>query len=74
MIYSLLVGLIAGWLAGRVMKGSGYGCLTDIILGLVGGVIGRAIFGASGSLPGSILVSFIGAVILVWLVHQLKRA
>jgi uncharacterized membrane protein YeaQ/YmgE (transglycosylase-associated protein family) len=78
MLYSIIVGLIAGWLAGKVMRGSGYGILVDILLGLVGGVIGGWLFGALGVFPGagvvgSILVSFVGAVILVALVRALRR-
>ena len=70
MIYSIIVGLIAGWLAGQVMKGGGYGVLMDIVLGLLGGIIGGWVFGSLGIWPGaglvgSIVVSFIGAVILV---------
>ena len=79
MIYAILVGLIAGWLAGQVMKGGGYGILIDILLGLVGGVIGGWLFGALGVYPGggvlgSIVVAFVGAVILVALSRAIKRA
>jgi uncharacterized membrane protein YeaQ/YmgE (transglycosylase-associated protein family) len=79
MIYSILVGLIAGWLAGQVMKGGGYGVLMDIVLGLLGGLIGGWVFGALGVWPaggivGSIIVSFVGAVILVGLTRVLRRA
>lgn len=79
MIYAILVGLIAGWLAGQVMKGGGYGILIDILLGLVGGVIGGWLFGALGIYPGggvlgSIVVAFVGAVILVALTRAIKRA
>ncbi len=79
MIYSIIVGLIAGWLAGQVMKGGGYGMLMDIVLGLLGGIIGGWVFGSLGIWPGaglvgSIIVSFIGAVILVALTRMLKRA
>jgi uncharacterized membrane protein YeaQ/YmgE (transglycosylase-associated protein family) len=78
-IYSIIVGLIAGWLAGQVMKGGGYGVLMDIVLGLLGGIIGGWVFGSLGIWPGggligSIVVSFIGAVILVALTRMLKRA
>jgi uncharacterized membrane protein YeaQ/YmgE (transglycosylase-associated protein family) len=78
-IYSIIVGLIAGWLAGQVMKGGGYGVLMDIVLGLLGGIIGGWVFGSLGIFPGagligSIVVSFIGAVILVALTRMLKRA
>jgi len=79
MIYSIIVGLIAGWLAGQVMKGGGYGVLMDIVLGLLGGVIGGWLFGALGIWPGggllgSIIVSFVGAIILVALTRMIKRA
>ncbi len=78
LIWAVIVGLIAGWLAGKVMKGGGYGVPMDIIVGIVGGVIGRFVFGLLGlsasGLTGSIIVSFVGAVILIWLVRRLRRA
>jgi uncharacterized membrane protein YeaQ/YmgE (transglycosylase-associated protein family) len=75
----IVVGLIAGWLAGQLMKGGGYGMVADIILGLLGGVLGGWIFGklgisAGGGMIGSIIVAFIGAVILVGITRLLKRA
>ena len=78
LIWAVVIGFIAGWLAGKVMKGGGYGVPMDIVLGIVGGVIGRVVFGLIGlsasSVTGSIIVSFVGAVILIWLVRQLKKA
>jgi uncharacterized membrane protein YeaQ/YmgE (transglycosylase-associated protein family) len=78
-IYSIIVGLIAGWLAGQVMKGGGYGILMDTLLGLVGGIVGGWVFTSlgiwpSGGMLGSIIVSFVGAVILVAITRMLKRA
>jgi len=75
----IVVGLIAGWLAGQVMKGGGYGLVADIILGLLGGVLGGWIFEKLGvstgsGMIGSIIVAFIGAVILVGITRLLKRA
>jgi uncharacterized membrane protein YeaQ/YmgE (transglycosylase-associated protein family) len=75
----IVVGLIAGWLAGQVMKGGGYGLTMDLILGLVGGILGGWIFGLLGLWPGrgligSIIVAFVGAVILVWITRLLKKA
>jgi uncharacterized membrane protein YeaQ/YmgE (transglycosylase-associated protein family) len=75
----IVVGLIAGWLAGQVMKGGGYGTVADIILGLVGGLLGGWIFGklgisAGSGMIGSIIVAFVGAVILVGITRLLKRA
>jgi len=79
MLYSILVGLIAGWLAGQMMKGGGYGVLMDIVLGLLGGVIGGWLFSSAGVFPGggiigSIAVSFIGAVLLIALTRMIRRA
>src|SRR5262249_11950627 len=77
LIWAVITGFIAGWLAGKAMKGGGYGVPMDIVLGIVGGVIGRFVFGLLGlsawSVIGSIIVSFVGAVILIWLVRQLKK-
>jgi uncharacterized membrane protein YeaQ/YmgE (transglycosylase-associated protein family) len=79
MLYWIIVGLIAGWLAGLVMKGGGYGIIVDILLGIVGGWLGGWLFGRMGIWPaggmiGSIIVAFIGAVILVGITRILKRA
>lgn len=78
MIYWIVVGLIAGWLAGKVMKGGGYGVLVDIVLGILGAIVGGWVFGLlgihAGGLIGSIIVAFVGAVILVWIVRKLKKA
>jgi uncharacterized membrane protein YeaQ/YmgE (transglycosylase-associated protein family) len=79
LLYWLIVGLIAGWLAGVVMKGGGYGIVVDIVLGMLGGIVGGWIFstlgiGAGGGLIGGIIVAFIGAVVLVAITRALKRA
>ena len=75
----IIVVMIAGWLAGVVMKGGGYGVLVDIILGILGGWLGGWIFGMMGIWPaggmiGSIIVAFVGAVILVAITRLIKRA
>jgi uncharacterized membrane protein YeaQ/YmgE (transglycosylase-associated protein family) len=74
----LVVGLIAGWLAGQFMKGGGYGIIGDIVLGVIGAFIGGFIFsillpGTSVGLIGSIIVAFIGAVILIAIARALTR-
>lgn len=79
LIYWICVGLVAGWLAGLVMKGGGYGLVVDIILGMLGGIVGGWIFGALGIWPGAgaigaIIVAFVGAVVLVWISRVLRRA
>jgi uncharacterized membrane protein YeaQ/YmgE (transglycosylase-associated protein family) len=77
-LYWIIVGLIAGWLAGVVMKGGGYGVLMDIVLGVIGGILGGWLFGAlgfsaGGGLVGSIIVAFVGAVVLVAITRMLRR-
>jgi uncharacterized membrane protein YeaQ/YmgE (transglycosylase-associated protein family) len=72
----LLVGLVAGWLAGQFMKGGGYGLVGDIVVGIIGAFIGGILFslllpGSSAGLIGSIIVAFIGAIILIALVRAL---
>ena len=71
----LFLGLVAGWLAGKLSRGRGYGCITDIILGLVGSFIGGWVFTKLGIFGGGFIFSLaaatLGAVILVALVHLL---
>ncbi|MGI4829317.1 MAG: GlsB/YeaQ/YmgE family stress response membrane protein [Janthinobacterium lividum] len=71
----IIIGLIAGFLTGKIMKGSGFGALMDIIVGIIGAVIGgfimTHIFGAaaSGGFIYSIIVAVIGAVLLTFLIR-----
>ena len=78
LIWWIIVGLIAGWAAGRIMKGGGYGVGVDIILGIAGGVVGGVLLGLLGihasGLVGSIIVAIIGAVFLIWLSRKIKKA
>lgn len=75
----LIIGAIAGWLAGRLVKGGGFGLIGDIIVGIVGAVIGGWLAGMLGisigsGLIASIITAVIGAVILLVIVRALKRA
>ncbi len=77
-LWFLLIGLIAGWIAGQIMKGGGYGIVGDIVVGIVGAMIGGFIFRllgitAYGTL-GSIVMAVIGAMILIALLRTLKHA
>jgi uncharacterized membrane protein YeaQ/YmgE (transglycosylase-associated protein family) len=78
LIWWIVVGLIAGFLAGKVMKGGGFGVVMDIVVGIAGAILGGWLFGLigiqAGGLIGSIVVAFVGAVILIWIVRQLKKA
>jgi uncharacterized membrane protein YeaQ/YmgE (transglycosylase-associated protein family) len=74
----LIMGAIVGWLAGTIMSGHGYGIIWDIVLGIVGSFLGgwlfSLIFGtAANGLIISFIVALIGAVILVAIVHMIKR-
>jgi uncharacterized membrane protein YeaQ/YmgE (transglycosylase-associated protein family) len=75
----LIVGAIAGWLAGMVVKGGGFGLIGDIIVGIVGGLIAGWLLPELGIVIGSgiigaIIDAFIGAVILLVIIRLIKRA
>jgi uncharacterized membrane protein YeaQ/YmgE (transglycosylase-associated protein family) len=72
----LIVGLVAGWLAGQFMKGGGYGLVGDIVMGIVGAFVGGLLFsflmpGSAVGLLGSIVVAFIGAIVLIMVIRAL---
>ena len=76
MVASVLVGLIAGWLAGKLIRGRGYGVIADILLGLLGGIVGGWIFAVFGvhahHLFSAIMVSTLGATALVMATRALN--
>jgi len=78
LIWSIIVGIIAGFLAGKVMNGSGYGLFMDLLLGVAGGIVGTFVLGLVGvggsGLIGSILVATFGAVLLIWVVRQVRSS
>ena len=79
LVWWLIVGGIAGMLAGMLMKGGGYGVVVDVILGILGAFVGGWVFGllgigAGGGMLGSIVVAFVGACILIGISRALKRA
>ncbi len=78
-IWFLLVGLIAGWLAGLLVKGGGFGIIGDMVVGVLGALIGGFIFetigvSSGGGLIGSIIVATIGAIILIFILRFIKKA
>jgi len=78
-IWFILIGLAAGWLAGQLVKGSGFGMLGDIIVGVIGALIGGFLFSAlgvssGGGLLGSLIVATIGAVVLLFGLRLIKSA
>jgi uncharacterized membrane protein YeaQ/YmgE (transglycosylase-associated protein family) len=78
LVWFLLIGLVAGWLAGKLTRGAGFGVLGDIVIGVIGAFIGGFLFsllgiGAAGTI-GSLVVATIGAVVLVYIVRAIKKA
>ena len=78
LIWFLLIGLIAGWLAGQVMRGGGYGIVGDMIVGVIGAFLGGWLFSllgiSAGGLIGSIITAFVGAVVLIAILRAIRRA
>jgi len=73
----LLIGLVAGWLAGKIMKGRGFGLVGNLIVGVIGALLGGFLFRILGmtttSLVGSLLTALVGAIVLLFIVGQLKK-
>ena len=78
LVWVVLLGILAGWIAGKITKGSGFGLLADLIVGVVGSLLGSFIFGLLGlgaySLLGRLVMSVVGAVVLLWLIRLIKKA
>jgi uncharacterized membrane protein YeaQ/YmgE (transglycosylase-associated protein family) len=78
LVWVILIGILAGWLAGQLMKGRGFGLFGDLIVGVIGSLLGSFIFGLLGiysaSLIGRLIISVVGAMILLWLIRFIKKA
>ncbi|MGQ0658600.1 MAG: GlsB/YeaQ/YmgE family stress response membrane protein [Chromatiales bacterium] len=78
LIIFLVIGAVAGWLAGMIMKGGGFGLPGNIIVGIIGAMIGGYLFGflgiTAGGVIGSIVTATVGAIVLLYLLRLLKRA
>ncbi len=76
-LWFILIGLAAGWLAGQVMRGGGFGFIGDIIVGVIGALLGGFLFGSVGVAPmglfGRLVVATIGAIVLLFLLRLIKR-
>ena len=74
----LAIGAVAGWLAGVIMKGGGYGLLGDIVIGIIGAFIGGFLFGllgiSVGGLIGQIITATVGAIVLIFILRMFKKA
>ena len=78
-LFFLIIGAVAGWLAGQIMKGRGFGLIGNIVVGVIGALLGGWLFGAlgisaGGGLIGSLVTALIGAVVLLFVVGLVRRA
>ncbi len=78
-LWWIIVGLIAGWATGKIMKGGGYGTLMDIVIGIAGAIVGGWImsllgFSSAGGLIYTILVAIGGAIVLTALVRMFTKS
>jgi uncharacterized membrane protein YeaQ/YmgE (transglycosylase-associated protein family) len=77
LIWFLIIGLVAGWLAGKIMRGGGFGLLGDLVVGVIGALLGGFLFGLLGlsanGLVGSLVTATVGAIVLLFLLRLIKR-
>jgi len=78
LVIFLVIGAVAGWLAGKLMKGSGFGLIGNIVVGIAGALIGGFVFSllgiSAGGFIGSIVMATVGAVLLLYIVKLMKKA
>lgn len=76
-VWFLLIGLAAGWLAGQLTKGGGFGWIGDLVVGVIGAILGGFLFQLIGlsatSLLGSLVTATVGAVVLLFLLRLFKQ-
>lgn len=74
----IIIGLIAGWLGGKLMRGGGFGLIGNLVVGVIGAFVGGWVFGllglSAGGWIGSIVMATVGAVILLFVVGLIKKA
>jgi uncharacterized membrane protein YeaQ/YmgE (transglycosylase-associated protein family) len=77
LIWEIIIGVLAGFLAGKIVKGSGMGILMDLIVGVVGSILGGWVFGLLGlaayGLIGQLVMATVGAILLLLIVRAIKR-
>jgi uncharacterized membrane protein YeaQ/YmgE (transglycosylase-associated protein family) len=76
LIWFCVVGIAAGWLAGKIMKGGGFGLAGDLVIGIIGALIGGWLFGllgiGIGGILGALVTAVVGAMIFLWLLRLIK--
>lgn len=76
-LWYILIGMAAGFIAGKIMRGGGFGIIVNLIVGIVGGVLGGWIFGllgiSSSGIIGGLITAVVGAVVLLWITGLISR-
>ncbi|MDE6422867.1 MAG: GlsB/YeaQ/YmgE family stress response membrane protein [Muribaculaceae bacterium] len=76
-IWYILIGIVSGAVAGKLMRGGGFGWIVNLVVGIIGGVLGGWLFGILGihtsSIIGSLITSVVGAIFLLWIVGFLSK-
>lgn len=77
-IWYIIIGAVAGFVAGKIMRGGGFGLIVNLLLGVVGGIVGGWLFGLLGvpnaGLIGSLATSIVGAILLLWVASLFRRS
>lgn len=75
-IWYILIGILSGFVAGKIMRGGGFGIFINLLIGIIGGLLGGWVFGllgiATAGILGSLVTSVIGAILLLWIVSLFK--
>jgi len=78
LLWWIIIGAIAGWLAGKLMRGGGFGFIVNLLVGIAGAVIGGWVFGllgiTTGGVIGSLITAMVGAILLLWIISLFRRA
>lgn len=76
-VWYVIIGIVAGFLAGKIMRGGGFGLPLNLLIGIIGGVLGGWVFGLVGiattGLLGSLITSVVGAILLLWIVSMFNK-
>ena len=77
-LWFIIIGILAGFIAGKLMRGGGFGILVNLIVGIIGSVLGGKIFDlleiSAGGIIGSLVTATVGAIVLLWIVSLFRRA
>lgn len=76
-LWSIIIGIVAGFVAGKLMRGGGFGLLVNLVVGIIGAVLGGWVFGLLGitttGIIGSLITATVGAIILLWIISLFQK-